>query len=65
MFAGDFGKSPASKKVDKIDNVYMIGEAVCVIIDSTFDGYIGHLVEIYVPDASADLWKIRTTFVSY
>jgi hypothetical protein len=27
--------------------------------------FIGHAVQIYVPDSSADLWKIRTTFVSY
>jgi hypothetical protein len=65
MFASDFKRSPASKTVNRIDNMYMIGEAVCVIMDATTDAYIGHAVQIYVPDASADLWKIRTTFVSY
>jgi hypothetical protein len=45
--------------------MYMIGEGVCVIMDTTVAALIGHAVQIYVPDASADLWKIRMSFVSF
>jgi uncharacterized protein (TIGR02246 family) len=66
MFAGVLKRNPAAKVVSKIDNMYMIGEGVCVIVDETVvNAYIGHLVRIYVPDSSADLWKIRMTFVSF
>jgi uncharacterized protein (TIGR02246 family) len=65
MFAEDFKRAPAARILNKIDNVYMIGEGVCVIMDATAGGSIGHAVQIYVPDASSDLWKIRMTFVSF
>jgi hypothetical protein len=64
MFAADFAKS-SPKMLNRLVNAYMIGEGVCVIMDTRVGVISGHAVQIYVPDASADLWKIRMTFVSF
>ena len=42
-----------------------LGQGLWTIMDTTASGYVGHAVQIYVPDTSSDLWKIRMTFLSF
>ena len=64
MFVDHFEKHPG-KVVSELVNAYMTGQGVCVIMNLSAVDKVRQAVRIYDPDASADLWKIRMTYVSF
>ena len=61
MFKADFASNPG-KMVNKLVQLYAIGDAICEIADSDVGGWKAQTVIIYVRDG--DAWKRRMTYVN-
>ncbi|MGB9277274.1 MAG: nuclear transport factor 2 family protein [Terrimicrobiaceae bacterium] len=61
MFKADFASNPG-KMVNKLVQLYAIGNAICEIADSEVGGGMVQTVVIYVRDG--DAWKRRMTYVA-
>ena len=62
MFKADFASNPG-KMVNKLVQLYAIGNAICLIEDSQVGGGMGQAVVIYVRDG--DAWKRRMAYVAF
>ena len=60
-FAADFASNPG-KMVNKIVELYPIGNTICEIADSDVGGWKAQTVTIYVLDG--DTWKSSMTYVN-
>ena len=61
MFEADFASNPG-KMVNKLVQLYAIGDAICEIADSDVGGWKAQTVIIYVRDG--DAWKRRMGYVN-
>ena len=61
MFKADFASNPG-KMVNKLVQLYAIGDAICEIADSDVGGWKAQTVIIYVRDG--DAWKRRMGYVN-
>ena len=61
VFKADFASNPG-KMVNKLVQLYAIGNAICLIEDSQVGGGMVQAVVIYVRDG--DAWKRRVTYVA-
>ena len=61
MFKADFASNPG-KMVNKLVQLYAIGDAICEIADSEVGGWKAQTVVVYVRDG--DAWKRRMGYVN-
>ena len=60
MFKADFASDPG-KMVNKIVQLFAIGDAICEIADTEVGGWKAQTMVIYVRDG--DAWKRRMVYV--